>query len=120
MPKFCRKAGYLFTFDKGNTTRFNATGCLSDLQMTKPSKEEFVKKHGSDVFSVEKVGDQTFETKRFRTPSDVKGEIGQGFKKGGEMKYLKNDYFPKDVGKANAKSFETTMGKFMVTRLILD
>ena len=120
MPKSCKEAGYIFTFNKGNTTRFNATGCLSDLQMTKPSKEEFIKRHGRDVFSVEKVGDETFGTKRFRYYTAVREVIGRTFKKGKEHVYFKEGHMPKGVGKANAKSFETTNGKFMVTRLIKD
>ena len=123
MPKFCKKAGYIFTFNKGNDTRFNATGQLSDLQMTKPSREEFVKRHGPDVFSVEKVGDKTFGTngtKRFGTFTEVFVEIGSRFKKGKKKESFRKGHLPKAVGKANAKSFETSKGKFKVTRLILD
>ena len=125
-PNFCLKAGYIFTFNKGNDTRFNAIGCLSDLpEMTKPrlSKEEFDRKYGTDVFSVEKVGDENFGTngtKRFRIFADLFFEIGQRFKKGKKMEHIKIGHMPKAVGKENAKSFETTKGKFVVTRLILD
>lgn len=121
MPAFCKKAGYVFTFDDGNSTRFDTSGQMLGLPlpaMETPSKEEFLRKHGADVFSVEKVGDENYGIKRFRIYKDVWLEIGPRFKKGREMVPLKVGHMPKVV--EVAKPFETTKGKFMVTRLILD
>ena len=124
MPAFCKKAGYIFTFPDGNDTRFDTSGQMLGLPlpaMETPSKEEFLRKHGVYVFSVEKVGDddENYGIKRFRIYKDVRVEIGNRYKKkrAGSI-YVKEGHMPEDVGVA--KPFETTKGKFMVTRLILD
>ena len=122
MPAFCKKAGYIFTFDDGNSTRFDTSGQMLGLPlpaMETPSKEDFLRKYGPDVFSVEKVGDENYGIKRFRIYADVRVEIGDRYKKktAGSV-HVKIGHMPKDV--MVAKPFETTKGKFMVTRLILD
>eukprot|EP00986_Skeletonema_menzelii_P014474 scaffold9642_cov97-Skeletonema_menzelii.AAC.6 len=119
-PNCCRKAGYIFIFNDENPTRFDtASGQLSDLpEKNKPSKEAFVKKHCPDVFSVEKVGDETFGTKGFRVFRDVFAEIGKFKKKNGKLEAVKKHHMPSAVGEE--KLFETAHGTYKVTRLVLD
>lgn len=115
---FCKRAGYIFTFKDENTNRFKASGLLSELAMNKPSKEDFLSKHADYTFSVEQIGDNGVrEIKRYRTFTDVFKVIGQRFRKeeGGKMEQLKIRHAPSDVG--TAKSFETSKGVFIVTRL---
>ena len=125
MPAFCKKAGYIFIFNDGNSTRFDIGDQMLGLRLplqemfeNELSREDFVKKHGPAVFSVEKVGDETFGTKKFRTLIDVKREIGYSFTFRGKQVDIREKHMPKAVGKK--KSFVTCHGTFEVTRLVLD